>query len=83
MKIRYIVGRNVPKSIPELLYDMVKNAIGHENAVSREWIIKSFADNFHVDIDERGIRLAAEKIRNEGKRLIDRLYTTENNPGDG
>jgi hypothetical protein len=71
MKIRYIVGRNVPKSIPELLYDMVKNAIGHENAVSREWIIKSFADNFHVDIDERGIRLAAEKIRNEGKRLID------------
>ena len=50
---------------------MVKNAVGHDRAIPRERIQEIFLDRYDVDIDDRAIRLAAEKVRNEGKRLID------------
>ena len=71
MKIRYKVGVDIPKSIPELLYGMVKKAIGHDRAISRETIQSVFLDRYNVDIDDRMIRKAAEAIRNNGVRLID------------
>jgi hypothetical protein len=71
MKVRYKVGVDIPKSIPELLYDMVKKAIGHDRAISRETIQSVFLDRYNVDIDDRMIRKAAEAIRNNGVRLID------------
>ena len=71
MKVRYKVGVDIPKGIPELLYGMVKHAIGHDKAVARETIQRIFLDRYNVDISDRMIRKAAEAIRNNGVRLID------------
>lgn len=71
MKVRYKVGVDIPKGIPELLYGMVKHAIGHDKAVARETIQRIFLDRYNVDISDRMIRKAAEAIRNEGVRLVD------------